>query len=442
MRNRIQALIHERSAQLGIVGLGYVGLPLAHAFSVAGYPVLGFDVDESKVRALAQGEQYLDHIAADMFEHLHNSTTFDATTDMERLGECDIVLVAVPTPLGPHQEPDLSYVETTASEIGRQLRDGQLLILESTTYPGTTRSVFLEAMLRSTPRVDIRLGRDFFVAYSPEREDPGRHVATTAVPKLVGGLDGPSMELAAAIYGAAFEKVISVESAEVAEAAKLLENIFRAVNIALVNEMKVVLDALDVDIWQVIEAAATKPYGFMPFYPGPGLGGHCIPIDPFYLTWKAKEVDQQVQFIELAGLVNRRMPLYVVDRMAQALNLVGKPVAGSRVLIIGLAYKPGVGDTRESPSYELIVQIQERGGEVAFHDPLAPATIPGRKYDLNMTSIDLDPVVVAEFDVVIVATAQVGVDWEMVADNARLVVDTRNVMAKHSEALGDRLVKA
>jgi len=441
VKTELSLKIDQRTAVIGIVGLGYVGLPLAHGFSIAGFAVQGFDVDQGKVDALSRGEQYLDHLASSMFEDLHNKQDFSASTDMSLLNTCDVILVAVPTPLGMHQEPDLSYVRSTASKIGQTLRAGQLIVLESTTFPGTTRDIFLGEILDAAS-AKLTSGTDFFVAYSPEREDPGRDMQTTAVPKLVGGLDADSAELAAAAYASAFEDVIVVESAEIAEAAKLLENIFRAVNIALVNEIKPVLASLDIDVWKVINAAATKPYGFMPFYPGPGLGGHCIPIDPFYLTWKAKEVDQQLQFIELAGLVNRNMPHYVIEQLMLGLNSQGKAVSTSRILIIGLAYKAGVGDTRESPTYELIELLQERGGSVDFHDELAPETIPGRRFDLGLTSVELTAETICGYDAVLISTAQTGVDWGMVADNAQLIVDTRNAMAEYETELGQRLVKA
>jgi len=437
----LSARIRDRKAVVGVVGLGYVGLPLAHGFSHAGFPVIGFDVDQKKIDHLFAGEAYLDHLAVSMFEHLHQDAQFSATVDMSRLGECDVVLVAVPTPLGVHQEPDLSYVDNTAALIGKSLRAGQLLVLESTTFPGTTRQNFRHGIL-SNADGDFVVGENVFIAYSPEREDPGRDLATTSVPKLVGGLDPTSTELAVQVYEAAFEKVISVQSAEVAEAAKLLENIFRAVNIALVNEMKVVLQAMDIDVWDVVNAAATKPYGFMPFYPGPGLGGHCIPIDPFYMTWKAKEVGEQVQFIELAGLINRKMPRYVVDRLTSALNERGKAMSTSRILVIGLAYKAGVGDTRESPTYELIELIQDGGGAAEFHDDLAPRTIPGRRFDLEIESTALTAESIASFDAVIISTAQEGVSWELLAEHAQLIVDTRNAMAQFAAQLGDRLVRA
>ena len=441
MKN-LMSLIQARQSVVGVIGLGYVGLPLAHGFTQAGFPVIGFDIDQRKVEALGKGEPYLDHLAESMFTSLLDASTFEATTDMSRLGECDAVLVAVPTPLGRHEEPDLSYVETTAAHIGKTLRPDQLLVLESTTFPGTTREIFLEAIVASAPNPALRPGVDFFVAYSPEREDPGRVMETTAVPKLVGGLDDQSAALAEALYGDAFDKVVVVSSAEVAESAKLLENIFRAVNIALVNEMKIVLQSMDIDIWEVIDAASTKPYGFMPFYPGPGLGGHCIPIDPFYLTWKAKEVERDVQFIELAGLVNRRMPHYVVEQLILGLNDAGKALSRSRILVVGLAYKAGVGDTRESPTYKLIDLIRERGGDAEYHDDLAPVAIPGREFDIGLESVDLSAESIAAYDAVIISTAQVGVPWDLIAKHAQLVVDSRNAMQPYADQLGDRLIRA
>ncbi len=442
MYDELESRIADGTVKIGVVGLGYVGLPIAHAFSKAGCQVLGFDVDTAKIDALQRGERYLDHLAETMFEHLDHDESFEPTADMGRLGECDVVLVAVPTPLGRHQEPDLSFVEVTARDIGATARPGQLIVLESTTYPGTTREVFLEAVFEGSGRTDLRVGENFFVAFSPEREDPGRDIETSAVPKLVGGVDEASSTLAAQMYRLAFTDVVVVESAEVAEAAKLLENIFRAVNIALVNEMKTVLQELDIDVWQVVEAASTKPYGFMPFTPGPGLGGHCIPIDPFYMTWRAKEIGMNVQFIELAGLINRRMPAYVVDRLAEGLNRQGKPMSNSRVLIMGLAYKPGIGDSRESPSYELIRIIRERGGTVDFHDDYAKTTVRGRRYDFGMESVDLSPEAIASYDAVLISTAHDDVDWALLAAHAALIVDTRNAMREWEDELGDRLVKA
>jgi len=439
--DRLMASIDDRSVLVGVIGLGYVGLPLAHGLIRAGAGVLGFDVDEAKIEDLDAGRSYMEHLDPATFTDLAAAERFSATTDMGRLVECDAIVVCVPTPLGSHHEPDLSYVITAAEHIGAASRPGQLVVLESTTYPGTTRDEFLPALVAASGD-SVTLGDDVFVAYSPEREDPGRKEASTSIPKLVGGLDGASLSLAMAMYSMSHDNAISVPRAEVAEAAKLLENIFRSVNIALVNEMKVILNEMDIDIWEVVNAASTKPFGFMPFYPGPGLGGHCIPIDPFYLTWKAKEVGRSVQFIELAGLVNTQMPNYVVERLTEGLNNHRKPLNGSKVLVMGLAYKANVSDTRESPSFELIELIRERGAEVSYSDPYIPETVPVRKHDLGMTSVDLTPDSLAGFDAVVVATAHDSVDWAMVAEHAPLVVDTRNVMSDFAKDMGERLVKA
>jgi len=441
--------IETNTALVGVIGLGYVGLPLAHAMHQGGLPVLGFDVDQSKIDKLATGENYLKHLGAQMTTTLSGSDRFTATNDFSRLSECDAVIVAVPTPLGSHHEPDLSYVLGSARDIGRSLRPGQLVSLESTTYPGTTRGDFLPALLDEARKhapggaKDITVGENLFVAFSPEREDPGRKDHdTTTIPKLVGGLDERSTELATLLYSKAVKQAVAVKSAEVAEAAKLLENIFRAVNIALVNEMKTVLTELDVDVWDVVEAASTKPFGFMPFYPGPGLGGHCIPIDPFYLTWKAKEVGRPTRFIELAGEVNTQMPEYVVQRVGLALNEMGKAVKGSRVLVLGLAYKANVDDTRESPSFELIHKLRALGADVDYSDPHVPQTVPVRKHDLGMKSVDLTAEALKSYDAVLVSTAHDAFDWDVVAQHSTLVIDTRNALKHHQDAMGARLVKA
>jgi len=421
----LQQKIDSNSAVIGIIGLGYVGLPLLAAFHRAGFPVLGFDIDRQKIDALHRGQNYLRHLGASLVADMKSAGRFDATDDFSRLAEADAILCCVPTPLGTHLEPDLSYVEKTADDIARTLRPGQLVVLESTTYPRTTREIML-------PRFEVRgmkCGRDFFLAFSPEREDPGRKdFSTQSIPKLVGGIDPASGELAAALYRKAIKEVILVSSAEVAEAAKLLENIYRAVNIALVNEMKMVLTAMGIDVWEVIRAASTKPFGFQAFYPGPGLGGHCIPIDPFYLTWKAREVGMPTRFIELAGEVNRAMPDYVVQRTALALNDRGKAVKGSRILVLGLAYKPDVDDVRESPSFELIEKLMHLGAHVDFHDPHVTATHKMRHYDLHMKSIELTKQSLAGYDCAIVATHHAAYDWQMIADSAKLIVDTRNAL--------------
>jgi UDP-N-acetyl-D-glucosamine dehydrogenase len=406
-----------------VIGLGYVGLPLMRAFNAAGFRVMGFDVDQAKVDALFRGENYLKHLGTEFVKQMVASGRFDATTDMGRMGEGDALISCVPTPLGVHLEPDLAYVEQTAKDIAKTLRKGQLIVLESSTYPRTTRDV----MMPHFEARGLRCGVDYYLAYSPEREDPGRKDhSTQTIPKLVGGIDPVSGELAVALYRKAIKQVIPVSTAEVAEAAKLLENIYRAVNIALVNEMKVVLQAMGIDVWEVIQAASTKPFGFQAFYPGPGLGGHCIPIDPYYLTWKAREVGHATRFIELAGEVNRSMPDYVVNRTMLGLNEHGKAIKGAKILVLGLAYKPDVDDVRESPSFELIEKLEHLGAEVDYHDPHVPATHKMRHHDLQMRSIELTPEALKCYDCVLIATHHAAYDWQMIADHAKLIVDTRN----------------
>lgn len=364
---------------------------------------------------------------------------FDATSDMKRLGECDVVIVCVPTPVGKHLEPDISFIENASNDIAATLRPGQLVVLESSTYPRTTREVML-------PRFEakgLRVGQDFFLAFSPEREDPGRKDHNTqTIPKLVGGIEPNSGELAVKLYSHAIAKIVPVSSAEVAEAAKLLENIYRAVNIAMVNEMKVILDAMDIDVWEVIEAAKTKPFGFQAFYPGPGLGGHCIPVDPFYLTWKAREVGQTTRFIELAGEVNHHMPRYVVEKTIRALNEADKATKSARVLVLGLAYKPDIDDVRESPTFDLITQLEELGVHVDYNDPHVPATHHMRRWgDLGKKSVELTAQSLATYDCVLIATNHAATDWQLVGDHAKLIVDTRNAMAK-VPSVKARVVKA
>lgn len=419
--------IQNGSAVVGVIGLGYVGLPLLRAFCLAGHSVIGFDVDEKKIQMLKRKENYLKHLGEDFVQEMVGSGRFDATSDFGRMGQADVLISCVPTPLGVHLEPDLCFVEQTADDIAKTLRPGQLIVLESSTYPGTTR----EVMLPRFEKKGFKCGVDFYLAYSPEREDPGRKDHNTqTIPKLVGGIDPVSGELATMLYRRAIKQVIPVSSAEVAEAAKILENTYRAINIALVNEMKMVLTAMGIDVWEVIAAAATKPFGYQAFYPGPGLGGHCIPIDPYYLTWKAREVGHATKFIELAGEINRHMPEWVVQRTVLALNHRGKAVRGSRVLVLGLAYKPDVDDVRESPSFELIEKLEHLGAEVDYNDPLVPATHKMRRYDLQMHSVPLTPENLRKYDCVLVATNHSTYDWQMVADHAQLVVDTRNALAK------------
>jgi UDP-N-acetyl-D-glucosamine dehydrogenase len=421
----LKSKINDGTAVVGVIGLGYVGLPLLAAFHSAGFPVLGFDVDPRKIDALKKGENYLKHLGPELTAGLLQKGRFDATDDFYRLAEADAVISCVPTPLGKHLEPDLSYVERTADDIARTLRPEQLIVLESTTYPRTTR----EVMLPRFEKRGLKCGTDFYLAYSPEREDPGRKDhRTQTIPKLVGGIDPKSGELAVALYRRAIKEVIPVSTAEVAEAAKLLENIYRAVNIALVNEMKMVLTTMGIDVWEVIRAASTKPFGFQAFYPGPGLGGHCIPIDPFYLTWKAREVGMTTRFIELAGEINHAMPDYVVQRVVRAMNDRGRAVKGSRVLVLGLAYKPDVDDIRESPSFELIERLEELGAAVDYSDPHVAATHKMRRHDLQMRSVPLTPETLATYDCVLVATHHAAFDWQMIAEHSSLIVDTRNAL--------------
>jgi len=439
------ARIEGCTAKVGVIGLGYVGLPLAHALHQGGLPVLGFDIDQRKIDAIAAGQNYLQHLGDDLITTLRDSARFEATTDFGRLGEADVIIVCVPTPLGRHWEPDISYIITTAEAIGKTLRAGQLVILESTTYPRTTRDDMMPAIMKAAGdrAKSLEIGRDIFGAFSPEREDPGRKShSTSTIPKLVGGLDDASTELAAAVYRKGVTTVVPVSTAEIAESAKLLENIFRAVNIALVNEMKTVLDAMGIDVWEVVRAAATKPFGYMPFYPGPGLGGHCIPIDPFYLTWKAREYGRVTRFIELAGEVNTSMPHYVVDRVANAMNEQSKAMKGSRVLVVGLAYKADIDDVRESPSFELIELCRDRGAEVDYYDPFVAETRAVRKYDLRLASVKWDAATIASYDCVLISTAHSGVDYSVVAKHAKLCVDTRDAMRAFEAEMGARLVRA
>lgn len=426
--------IRARTATVCVVGLGYVGLPLLRAFFRSGFPVLGYDVEQAKIDMLERGESYLKHLGTDFVEELSKSDKFAATSDPARIAEADVVILCVPTPLGGHGEPDMSFIERSTEMVAKVLRKGQLITLESTTYPGTTRGDCLPIL----ERTGLKAGEDFFVAYSPEREDPGRKDhSTQTIPKLVGGVDQTSGELAALLYGAAIAQVVSVETAEIAEAAKLLENIYRCVNIALVNELKPVLASMDIDIWKVIDAAKTKPFGFQAFYPGPGLGGHCIPIDPFYLTWKAKEFGHHTRFIELAGEINHTMPAYVVRRTMEGLNEHGMAMRGAKVLVIGLAYKPDVDDVRETPAAEIIKLLFEHGADVSYHDPHVPLFAGMRKYmEYRMHSAPLTEANLREADCVLIVTNHTAVDWQLIGAHARLVVDSRNAMAPHLPIAG------
>jgi UDP-N-acetyl-D-glucosamine dehydrogenase len=428
---RLLARIEAREAVVGVVGLGYIGLPIAAAMVDAGFRTLGFDVSLERVAGLMRGETPLRHLGEGFARALLESGRWEASSEFLRLRDVDAVLICVPTPLDADDRPDLRQVRTTTQAVARTLRSGQLVVLESTTYPGTTRDVVAPLLAQARgEHGPLVCGRDVFLAYSPEREDPGRtEPATRAIPRLVGGVDAPSLEAAVRLYRAAVQTVVPVSSAEVAEAAKLLENIYRAVNIAMVNEMKLMLTAMGVDVHEVIDAAATKPFGFAAFRPGPGWGGHCIPIDPFYLAWKAREVGQPARFIELAGAVNREMPERVVERTRVALEARGVPLAAARILVLGLAYKPDVDDVRESPSLQLLRRFAGRGAGIAYHDPHVPRMPVERPPGLpELASVPLDAGTLAAHDAVVIATDHRAVDYALVLRAARLVVDTRGAL--------------
>jgi len=416
--------IENKTALVGIMGLGYVGLPLIRAFEAAGFRTIGYDVDPSKVEALAAGRSYIEHIPGDWIARCVQQGTFEPTADMDRLDEADAVLICVPTPLSDSRDPDLTYVEQTTAAVAKRLRPGQLVVLESTTYPGTTRDVMLPILEES----GLKAGEDFFLAYSPEREDPGNpDFSADRIPKVVGGLESSSLELACTLYGNAVVQVVPVSSCEVAEACKIIENTYRSVNIAMVNELKMLFDRIGIDVWEVIDAAKTKPFGYQAFYPGPGLGGHCIPIDPFYLSWVARKNGIPTRFIELAGEINTSMPRYVIARLMEALNEHGKPLRGSSICVLGLSYKRDVDDTRESPSFELIDHLLRAGADVCYSDPHVPELPKKRDYQLSgMKSMELTPEFLATQDAVLIATDHQAFDYETIVRHSVLVLDTRN----------------
>jgi UDP-N-acetyl-D-glucosamine dehydrogenase len=427
LAEELSSRIHDRTACVAVIGLGYVGLPLAETFAWGGYPVLGFDIDAEKVAKLRHGESYIGHICPERVAELVASGRFDATSDPSRFSEADAIIICVPTPLGEAREPDLSYIVRTAQTLRAHLCRGQLVVLESTTYPGTTEDL-LRPLLEQG---GLRAGRDFFLAYSPEREDPGnRDFATRNIPKVIGGLDETSLRLAVSLYEPIVEGVVPVSSTRVAEACKILENTYRAVNIALVNELKGVFQAMGIDIWEVIEAAKTKPFGFQAFYPGPGLGGHCIPIDPFYLTWAARKHGLNTRFIELAGEVNTAMPQYVVERLAHVLNDESKALKGSRVCVLGVAYKKDVDDPRESPAFTILQMLQDRGVAISYNDPHVPTLPRMRHHTLRLDSQDLTQEFLAKQDAVLIVTDHSVYDYQRIVDHSRLVVDTRNATAR------------
>lgn len=425
--NSLVDSVKSRSTRIGIIGLGYVGIPLALTAAAAGFRVVGFDIDKNRVESLNRGECSIKHIDTSAILKALKENRFKATTDFDLLKEVDVVIIAVPTPLSKQREPDLTYVINTAEVISARLQRGQLIVLESTTWPGTTD----EVMKPRLERGGLKSGVDFFLAFSPEREDPGNaHFHTATIPKVVGGDGAAALRYAKAVYDALVVKTVPVSSSRTAEAVKLTENIFRAVNIALVNELKIIYSKMGIDVWEVIDAAKTKPFGFMPFYPGPGLGGHCIPIDPFYLTWKAREFDVTTRFIELAGQINTSMPHYVIDRVAEALDRQsGRGLRKSKILVMGIAYKKNIDDMRESPSLRLIELLEDRGATAHFHDPYVPVIPPTREH-ANLTgrkSVKLSAKSIASYDAVLIATDHDVVDYKALTKAAKLVIDTRNI---------------
>jgi len=421
-RKRLLEMISEKTARIGIIGLGYVGLPLALHFARKGFNVIGFDLDSKKIDKILHGESYIKHISAGMINEMIDGRFLDVTIDFSRLKEADCILICVPTPLSDKMEPDLKYLLETTETIADNLRMGQLIVLESTTYPGTTEEMLLP---RLSSR-NMKVGTDFFLAFSPEREDPGNQkFTTTNTPKVVGGVTGSCLKVATALYDAITQSV-PVSSTRAAELSKLLENTFRSVNIALVNELKILAHKMGIDLFEVIHAAATKPFGYTPFYPGPGLGGHCIPIDPFYLAWKAREYDFSTRFIQLAGEINISMPYYVIERTIEALNKNKKSLNGSRILVLGIAYKKDIDDDRESPGYAIMKMLLEKGAIVSYNDPWIPELHPTRKYSFKMTSTPMTPELLSEMDAVIIVTDHSDYDFAMIVKHSKLVVDTRN----------------
>lgn len=427
----LMELISNKTATIAVMGLGYVGLPLIDAFQRAGFPTLGFDIDPQKTEALNRGESYIAHIPSESIRSWRRSNKFEATTDFDRLGEPDVILICVPTPLNESRDPDLQYIESTVRSIAHRLRPGQLVILESTTYPGTTRDVVLPLLNTS----GLKVGQDFFLAFSPEREDPGnKHFSARSIPKVVGGIDPKSLDLADRLYGLAVTETVRVSSCEIAEACKILENTYRSVNIAMVNELKVLFQKLGIDVWEVIDAAKTKPFGFQAFYPGPGLGGHCIPIDPFYLSWLARKHEASTKFIELAGEINTSMPEYVIHRVSEALNEHGKPLRRSRIGVLGVAYKKDIDDPRESPSFKLIELLIKRGAQVTYSDPHVPVLPTMRHFDLpRLKSEELTPAYLSSLDCTLIATDHSAFSWAEIVQHSQLVVDTRNACKSVSQ---------
>jgi UDP-N-acetyl-D-glucosamine dehydrogenase len=434
---KLKTKIINHQPTIGVVGLGYVGLPLAIRFSEVGFKSIGFDIDKEKINMLNNGKSYIKHIKEDVISTISNNG-FKSTIDFSEISNVDVIIICVPTPLGVHNEPDLSYITKTLDTIKPNLKENQLLVLESTTYPGTTEEEivpFIQSISEpsSIKRDESRfsIGMNFFIGYSPEREDPGnKNYSTKNIPKVVSGVTEDCLELTKCLYDQIIDQTVPVSSPKVAEMTKIMENIHRAVNIGLVNELKMVADKMDIDIYEVIDAAATKPFGFTPYYPGPGLGGHCIPIDPFYLTWKAKEVGMNTRFIELAGEINTQMPYYVVQKVVEALNVVGKSINGSKILILGLAYKKNIDDSRESPSFKIIESLMEKGANVQYSDPHLPIAPKTRKYNFDLKSVNFSRKNIKSFDLVLLATDHDKFNFDLIEKNAKLLVDTRGKYKK------------
>jgi UDP-N-acetyl-D-glucosamine dehydrogenase len=441
----LKVKIENNTALIGIIGLGYVGLPLALEFSNKGFPVIGFDIDDKKIAVLNSGKSYIKHIKSERIKNAIEKEKFSTTSDFSRLSEADAILVCVPTPLNAHREPDMKFIESSANMISKHFRKGQLIVLESSTYPGTTDEILLplleNPLSQNGNKVNWVAGKDFYLAYSPEREDPNnRDFNTSTIPKVVGGVTPACLEITCTLYNQIVVKTVPVSSTRTAETTKLLENIYRCVNIALVNELKIILDKMGIDVWEVIEAAKTKPFGFQAFYPGPGLGGHCIPIDPFYFTWKSKEFDMSTKFIELAGEINTHMPYYIIEISIKALNVNKKSMNGAKILILGASYKKDIDDTRESPSLKLIELCLERGAIVDYNDPYIPILPKTRQYKFNLSSVDLTKENLSKYDLIILSTNHTVYDYKFIYDNSNLILDTRNAFNNFNSS--DKLFKA
>lgn len=436
MHYQLLKKIENKTAVIGIIGLGYVGLPLALEYAVRGFKTIGFDIDERKIPILNSGKSYIKHIKADKIKKTVGNKKFFATADFTRLPEVDAIIICVPTPLNEHREPDMTYIENSGRMVAQYLREGQFVSLESSTYPGTTEEILLP-MFENAPinqklkRKKFVVGKDFFLAFSPEREDPNNPKYSTAtIPKVVGGVTANCLKVALAIYNQVIVKTVPVSSPRAAEATKLLENIYRSINIALVNELKMVFERMNIDVWEVVDAAATKPFGFQAFYPGPGLGGHCIPIDPFYLTWKAREFEISTKFIELAGEINTFMPYYVVEKASELLNKFKKSLNGSKVLILGASYKKDIDDMRESPSLKLIEILREKGAKVDYNDPYVPKLPKTRKYQYDMESVELSKKNLTKYDLVLLSTDHSDYNYKFITANSKLILDTRNAFER------------